>query len=45
VVRGIVQTHNGVITAESRPGEGTTFHVLLPVMKSSRKRNASRPPA
>jgi PAS domain S-box-containing protein len=33
VVQGIVQTHNGAITAESRPGEGTTFHVLLPVIE------------
>jgi CheY-like chemotaxis protein len=33
VVQGIVKTHNGGITAESRPGEGTTFHVLLPVIE------------
>jgi CheY-like chemotaxis protein len=33
VVQGIVKTHNGAITSESRPGEGATFHVLLPVIE------------
>jgi len=33
VVQGIVKTHNGAITAESRPGEGMAFHVLLPVIE------------
>jgi PAS domain S-box-containing protein len=33
VVQGIVKTHNGAITAESRPGEGAAFHVLLPVIE------------
>ncbi|MBL8695455.1 MAG: PAS domain-containing protein [Planctomycetes bacterium] len=30
VVHGIVQEHDGVIRVVSRPGEGTTFEVLLP---------------
>jgi PAS domain S-box-containing protein len=26
----IIRKHNGLITAESRPGEGATFHIYLP---------------
>ena len=29
--RAIIQTHRGAIRAESRPGEGSTFHIYLPV--------------
>ncbi|MDA1060132.1 MAG: response regulator, partial [Proteobacteria bacterium] len=29
---GIVTDHRGVVRAESRPGQGATFHVLLPLL-------------
>lgn len=31
VVHGIVQSHQGAITVESKAGHGTTFHVFFPV--------------
>ncbi|GAA4324571.1 sensor histidine kinase [Flaviaesturariibacter amylovorans] len=30
IVRKVVDNHGGHIWADSRPGEGTTFHILLP---------------
>jgi len=35
ISRRIVEEHQGQITVESQPNQGTTFHVLLPVGKSS----------
>jgi signal transduction histidine kinase len=32
ICKKIVDNHHGMITAESRPDEGTTFHIYLPVL-------------
>ena len=34
IAKKIVDKHNGLITAKSLPGKGTTFFVLLPVLQS-----------
>ena len=31
ISKDIVEAHNGKIWAESKPGDGTTFHFVLPV--------------
>lgn len=33
LARKVVSNHDGLIWAESRPGEGAAFHILLPVAK------------
>jgi len=33
IVHGIIQQHDGDITVESQPGEGTVFHIYLPVQR------------
>jgi signal transduction histidine kinase len=43
IVRQIVTMHNGRVWAESAPGEGATFHVLLPL--PSGKEETCLPPA
>ncbi len=34
VVHGIMQNHDGAITVESRPGEGTTFQLYFPALET-----------
>jgi PAS domain S-box-containing protein len=40
VVLGIVRAHNGVVTVESEPGQGSIFRVFLPLSKEA----ITRPP-
>ncbi len=39
IVWGIIEKHNGRITVASKPGEGTTFTILLPVNGASKNAN------
>jgi signal transduction histidine kinase len=32
----IIQAHGGVISVRSRPGEGTVFEIVLPVLKEEK---------
>jgi signal transduction histidine kinase len=34
VIHGIVENHNGIITVDSNPGEGTTFNIFFPCTES-----------
>jgi len=35
VVHGIVEKHGGIITAQSKAGEGTSFHLYFPAVKET----------
>ena len=44
IVHQIVQEHRGYIEVESRPNEGTTFFVTLPVNPIRHERRTERMP-
>jgi PAS domain S-box-containing protein len=44
VVYGIVQQHDGLITAYSEPGRGTTFSIYLPLLTESPQESAAAVP-
>jgi PAS domain S-box-containing protein len=43
MVYGAIQSHHGVIEVESKQGEGTSFHVYLPIIKSSLDKKSIEP--
>jgi signal transduction histidine kinase len=43
VAREIVTAHGGEITATSRPGEGTTLTVRLPLERTPARRTGGKP--
>jgi signal transduction histidine kinase len=45
IVYGIVRRHEGSITIESVPGEGTTVSITLPLYKEQETRGSPEPPA
>ena len=48
MVYGIMQTHNGLVTLDSEVGQGTTFHLYFPAIKTNSETtdmNAARSPS
>ncbi len=43
MVYGAIQSHHGVIEVESKQGEGASFHVYLPLIKSSQDKKSIEP--
>ena len=40
LVRRIVESHGGIVTLQSEPGQGATFTIVLPAVRSSRRRTS-----
>jgi signal transduction histidine kinase len=45
ITYGIVHEHDGTITCESRPGEGTRFVLRLPLVPAAQRAAAGAAPA
>lgn len=43
IVKKIVEKHNGLVTAKSKEGEGTTFILVLPVVQTAKQAAAVHP--
>ncbi|MFW5957678.1 MAG: response regulator, partial [Desulfosalsimonas sp.] len=42
IVHGIIKNHSGHITVYSRPGQGTTFHVYLPLARREEEKPSAQ---